>query len=70
MLIDFLNLECLDFDRKNIPRGTRDIRIIDQVIEGKKNIVRRKWMPVVPQDIFAQIERPGQAVFADLPALR
>ena len=40
---------------------------VENTFEGKCDIVRRKWLAIVPKHIRAKLEGRRQAVFTDLP---
>ena len=48
----------------------RDVVVVDDAVEGEVHVVGVEWLPVVPPDFPAQVERPRQAVLRALPGLR
>ena len=69
MTIDLLDRKGLVIDGKDIPRRTGDVRVVDEFIEGKDHVIGTEGLAVVPTHVLAQMERPCQAIFTDIPGL-
>ena len=51
------------------PAAGRDIVVVDDPIEGEGHVVGGEALPIVPRDVFAQVEGPGQTVIRMFPGL-
>jgi hypothetical protein len=51
------------------PGARVDVLIVDIVVEGEFNIMRREGFAVVPRHALAQVKRPLQAVIRAFPGL-
>ena len=51
------------------PRRSGDVVVVDDALEGEKDVVGREGRAVGPLDALAQMKRPHQAVVGGFPAL-
>ena len=63
-------LRVREAEREGRAVVARDVVVVDDPVERELDIGRRERLPVVPGDVAAQVERPGEAVGRVLPGLR